>query len=78
MGRPKSNLDFESALQRLGTIVADLESDTINLDRSLELFAEGQSLIKLCQTQLQAAEHKVVTLLGEAGEKPGLHDKGSK
>ncbi len=78
MGKPKSSLDFEAALQRLGKIVGELESDAINLDLSLELFAEGQSLIKLCQTQLLAAEHKVVTLLGDATEEPGLHDKGNK
>ncbi len=79
MGKPKSKLDFEAALERLGTIVGELESTTITLDRSLELFAEGQSLIKLCQTQLQAAEHKVVTLLSQAGntvEQPGLHNSG--
>ncbi|MFC1481947.1 exodeoxyribonuclease VII small subunit [Candidatus Neomarinimicrobiota bacterium] len=68
-------------MKRLSAIVGDLESDTINLDRSLELFAEGQSLIKICQTQLQEAEDKVVTLLSRAGdtvEQPGLHDKGDK
>lgn len=79
MGKPKKNMDFEAALERLGAIVGELESDTINLDRSLVLFAEGQSLIKICQTQLQKAEHKVVTLLSQSGqavEQPGLHNKG--
>jgi len=79
MGKPKDNLNFEAALERLGAIVGDLESDTITLDRSLELFTEGQSLIKLCQTQLQEAEHKVVTVLSQAGEtveQPGLGNNG--
>ncbi len=58
---------FEQALERLNQIVAELEADTVSLDQSLRLFAEGKRLAEFCHAQLAAAEHKVKTLL-KSGE----------
>lgn len=71
----KSELSFEAALERLNEIVAQLESESVSLDTSLELFAEGQRLVEFCQVQLADAEEKVKTLLKTPEgfeEQPGL------
>ena len=71
----KAEFTFEEALERLGEIVIELESESVNLDRSLELFTEGQRLTRMCHDQLVEAEEKVTTLIQTAEgfqERPGL------
>ncbi len=71
----KPELTFEAALERLNEIVAELESESVSLDRSLELFAEGKQLTGFCQSQLAEAEEKVKTLQKTASgfeDRPGL------
>ena len=63
MPEKKKELRFEEALERLNEVVAQLESETVSLDRSLELFAEGKRLVEFCQAQLAEAEDKVKTLI---------------
>ena len=73
--RQPVDLTFEEALARLSEIVAELELEGVNLDRSLELFTEGQRLAQLCQDQLAEAEEQVTTLSRSAEgfqERPGL------
>lgn len=68
-------LSFEAALDRLGEIVGALENESLGLDRSVELFAEGRRLAALCHEQLSAAEEQIKTLLKDDGgfrEEPGL------
>ena len=60
-------LQFEESLARLEEIVRALESGDAPLDKSLELFEEGVSLVKLCNSKLDSARQKV-TLLTENGE----------
>ncbi len=75
MPEKKSELSFEEALERLNEIVAQLESESVSLDRSLELFAEGKRLVEFCQARLTDAEEKVKTLLKTSEgfeEQPGL------
>ncbi len=75
MTEKKSELSFETALERLNEVVGELESESISLDRSLELFAEGKHLAEFCQAQLAEAEDKVKTLTKTPEgfeEQPGL------
>lgn len=75
MAKKKDDLTFEEALERLGEIVVELESESVNLDRSLDLFTEGQRLTRLCHDQLVEAEEKVTTLIQTAAgfqDRPGL------
>lgn len=58
---------FEEALARLEAIVRALEGGDAPLDKSLELFEEGVSLVKLCNAKLDGARQRV-TLLTEKGE----------
>jgi exodeoxyribonuclease VII small subunit len=81
MANTTEDLTFEHALERLNKIVEQLESESVSLDQSLELFAEGKQLAELCQTQLAAAEERVQTLLKSSSgfeEKPGLEGKETK
>ena len=60
---------FEQALARLEEIVKGLENGSLPLDKSIELFEEGNALVKLCTQKLDAAEQKVKILQkGENGE----------
>lgn len=50
---------FEQALARLEEIVRGLENGSLPLDKSIELFEEGNALVKLCTEKLDTAEQKV-------------------
>ena len=54
-----SKISFEEAMARLEEIVKYLESGNAPLDKSLELFEEGVTLVKLCNSKLDSAEQKV-------------------
>ncbi len=62
-----NDMQFEAALARLEAIVRSLEGGDAPLDKSLELFEEGVSLVKLCNSKLDNARQKV-TVLTENGE----------
>jgi exodeoxyribonuclease VII small subunit len=59
---------FEEALQRLETIVGELEKGDLALDRALELFDEGVKLSGSCRRELEEAEGKVEILLKRNGK----------
>ena len=62
------NLTFEEALSRLEEIVRELETGSAPLDKSLAMFEEGVSLVKLCGDRLDSAEQKIKMLVkGEDG-----------
>lgn len=58
-----SELNFETAIKKLEKIVEELESGGLNLDRSLEKFSKGVSLIKHCNQELDQAEKKIEKVL---------------
>ncbi len=68
------NITFEEALARLEEIVKMLESGTAPLDKSLELFEEGVSLVKMCNSKLDNVEQRIKILAkgddGDLEEKP--------
>jgi exodeoxyribonuclease VII small subunit len=59
---------FEESLQRLETIVGELEKGDVSLDRALELFDEGMKLSGSCRKELEEAEGKVEILLKRNGK----------
>jgi exodeoxyribonuclease VII small subunit len=61
-----ADLTFEQALKRLEEIVEALETDDLDLDKSLQFFEEGVSLSRHCNQQLQAAEKRIDILLTRA------------
>ncbi|MFN7927573.1 MAG: exodeoxyribonuclease VII small subunit [Blastocatellia bacterium] len=60
--------NFEDSLSKLESIVSQLESGDLPLERALEIFEEGVGLARLCQSHLAEAERKVEVLLRERGE----------
>ena len=52
----EEKVSFEEAVQRLEQIVRQLETGNAPLDRSLELYEEGISLVKKCTSELKNAE----------------------
>ena len=66
---PKS---IEEIFERLESIISNLESGDIPLDKSLTLFEEGMTLSETCRAQLNAAEQKVQELMKDKG---GLVDE---
>ena len=59
---------FEESLERLETIVTELEKGDVPLDRALELFDEGMKLSSSCRKELEEAEGKVEILLKRNGK----------
>jgi len=57
---------YESRLERLEAIVAELEGDGVPLDRALALFAEGIELLRTASDELTQAEGRVALLIERA------------
>jgi exodeoxyribonuclease VII small subunit len=57
--RPVDKMSFEEALAELDTIVRQLETGDVELERSITLYARGAELKAHCEARLKAAELKV-------------------
>jgi len=69
-------LSFEAGLEQLETIVKEMESGELPLERALELFEKGMKLSETCRKQLEEAETRVEVLTRRAGEmQPQPFDK---
>ena len=67
MSRNKKEINIEHSLQRLESIVSNMESGETSLEKSLALFEEGMNIVNQCQSQLRKAEQRVENLI--AGSK---------
>jgi len=68
-----TDLSFEEALKRLEAIVAQLESGDVPLDKSIELYAEGDKLRAQCEARLAAAQARIEKIsLGADGKPTGV------
>jgi exodeoxyribonuclease VII small subunit len=62
-------LDFETALKKLETIVHQLEQDELPLEEALKTFEEGIKLSRYCAKSLDQAEKRIMELTqNENGE----------
>lgn len=52
-------LTFEQAMERLEEISDILSAGDISIDKSLELYAEGTKLIKMCSEKLKSVSLKI-------------------
>lgn len=62
-----SGASFEKSMERLETIVADMENGALSLDTMIKQFEEGQSLIRFCSGKLDEVERKIERLLTGKG-----------
>lgn len=56
--------DFETAINQLETLVAQMEDGEMPLEQSLAAYERGVALAKRCQSLLDAAEQQVKVLQG--------------
>jgi exodeoxyribonuclease VII small subunit len=60
---------FESAIKKIEDVILELEDENLTLDKALENFEKGITLMRICETHLRSAEGKLKELLkGENGE----------
>jgi exodeoxyribonuclease VII small subunit len=67
-GKPEKKLRFEDALKRLEEIVAAMESEELDLDKSLGMFEEGVKLARFCTSKLEDAKKKI-SIIEKTGNK---------
>jgi exodeoxyribonuclease VII small subunit len=72
---------FEASLARLQEIVAELERENVELERSVALYREGRELVTRCEGQLKSAEEtlrqaaETTGAAAAAGSDPGPPDE---
>ncbi len=64
------------AVSELESIVQDMESGDLPLEAALAHYQRGVNLLRYCQTTLNAAEHRVKVLEGEALVDLAIDDTG--
>lgn len=67
---PVDELTFREALAELESIVAVLESNTLELEESLSRYERGVVLLGSLQKRLSSAEQQVEVLMGELAPAP--------
>ena len=70
----KKEVKFETALQRLESIVEQLESGEVDLDKSIKIFEEGNDLVKTCLEKLNTAGQKIKKLSKDSAGNISLED----
>lgn len=60
--------NFEKEIEKLETIVTELEKGDLSLDESVKKFEEGINISKECNKMLETAEKKISILLETDGE----------
>ena len=65
-----SQLSFEAALTRLEEIVRTLEKGEAPLDRSIELYQEGDRLKRHCEARLRDAQARIEQIAFSSDGKP--------
>ncbi len=67
MSNTEKSLDFEQAMERLESLVNQMENGNLSIEQSLQSFEEGIRLTRQCQKILEDAEQKVKVLTEENG-----------
>jgi exodeoxyribonuclease VII small subunit len=69
----EKTVDFEQSLERLETIVNEMESGELALEQMIKHFEEGSALVGLCSKKLTEVEQKIEKLVkkdGKMGREP--------
>ena len=70
----KNKINLEKSLADLESLVEELESGDLPLDKAMKKFEEGIKLTRGCQAALREAEQKVEILLKTAGGDESVQD----
>lgn len=63
-------MSFEEAMRELEAIVEQLDSGTVELEKSITLYERGAKLKAHCEAKLKAAEEKVAAITLDADGNP--------
>lgn len=69
MSQTRKKPNFETQMERLQQVVAQLEQTDLPLEKSVALYQEGLALVKTCRDQLEKAR-QAVSLQTEEGPVP--------
>ncbi|MBS3820596.1 MAG: exodeoxyribonuclease VII small subunit [Planctomycetes bacterium] len=61
-------MTFEQAIEKLETIVDEIEDGRVSLEESIDRYAEGTKLVKRCRAILDQAEKKIQMLAKGEGD----------
>ncbi|HWY51911.1 MAG TPA: exodeoxyribonuclease VII small subunit [Chthoniobacterales bacterium] len=67
-------LNFEKAMDRLETIVEQMETGKLPLEDLIVRYEEGMNLVKVCQERLTSAEQKIEIIARNNAGKPVVKD----
>ena len=59
----EKTVDFEKSLERLETLVNEMESGNLPLEEMIKHFEEGSKLVTLCSKKLTEVEQKIEKLV---------------
>jgi exodeoxyribonuclease VII small subunit len=65
---------FETAIERLESIVREMESDKLPLEDLLVRYEEGTNLVKVCEARLQSAEKRIEIIAKNAAGEARLEE----
>ena len=77
MAEEKNQIEFEAALKKLETIVANLEGGELSLEQALKQYEEGVRMADICSKRLTEAEKKVELLMKAGGKLKAQAFEGS-
>ena len=63
----EKELTFEENLEKLETIVKDLENGNVPLDEAIDKYSEAMKLAKVCDEKLKNAEEAINMILKDDG-----------
>jgi exodeoxyribonuclease VII small subunit len=69
-----TELNFETAMDRLEKIVEQMESGQLPLEDLIVRYEEGMNLVKVCQERLASAEQKIEIISRNNSGKPVVKD----
>ena len=64
----KKSADFEQSLERLETLVEEMEGGELSLEQMIKHFEEGSKLVGLCTKKLNEVEQRIEKLVKSDGE----------
>ena len=64
----KLEMPFEECLERLKSLVDDMESGRLGLDEMIDRYGQGVKLVRMCEKRLQDAEGRIHELMEKNGE----------
>jgi exodeoxyribonuclease VII small subunit len=70
----EAELTFEGAMDRLETIVEQMEAGKLPLEDLIVRYEEGMNLVKICQERLASAEQKIEMITRNSAGKAIVKD----